>query len=86
MWEAITEFFTTQVSSVMALVMLAALALVIGAVVLYRRTGEAKQPILMVILALIAVGNVLILTIPTADGTAPIDQASIDETETTETR
>jgi len=86
MWEAITEFFTTQVSSVMALVLLAALALVIGAVVLYRRTGEAKQPILMVVLALIAVANVLILTIPTADGTAPIDQAAIDQTEATETR
>ena len=79
MWASISELFTTNVGGVMALVLLAALALLIGAVVLYRRTGEAKQPVLMVVLAVIAVGNVLILTIPTADGTAPIDQAETAE-------
>ncbi len=86
MWAAVTEFFTTQVSGVMALVMLAALALVIGAAVLYRRTGELKQPILMVVLAIIAVGNVLILTIPTEGGSAPIDGIEADGSETAETR
>jgi hypothetical protein len=58
---------------VLALVMLAAFALLGGAFVLWRRTGEAKQPLLMVVLAGIAVLNVLIWTVPTADGTAPID-------------
>ena len=59
---------------VLALVMLAAFALVVGAYLLWKRTGEAKQPLLMLLLAAIAVMNVLIWTIPTADGSAPIDQ------------
>ena len=59
---------------VLSIVMLAALALVAGAVVLWRRTGQAKQPALMVLLAVIAVLNVLIWTIPTQSGEAPIEQ------------
>lgn len=59
---------------VLSIVMLAALALVAGAVVLWRRTGEVKQPALMVLLAVIAVINVLIWTIPSPGGTAPIEQ------------
>lgn len=54
--------------------MLAALALVAGAFMLWRRTGEAKNPALMVLLAVIAVVNVLIWTIPTEGGDAPITQ------------
>jgi hypothetical protein len=59
---------------VLSIVMLAALALVAGAVVLWRRTGQVKQPALMVLLAVIAVLNVLIWTIPTSTGEAPITQ------------
>ena len=59
---------------VLALVMLAAFALVIGAFVLWRRTGEAKQPVLMLILAGVALVNVLIWTLPDADGNTPLDQ------------
>jgi drug/metabolite transporter superfamily protein YnfA len=59
---------------VLAIVMLAAFALVAGAFVLWRRTGEVKNPALMVLLAVIAVVNVLIWTVPAADGTAPIEQ------------
>jgi drug/metabolite transporter superfamily protein YnfA len=59
---------------VLSIVMLAALALVTGAFVLWRRTGEAKNPALMVLLAVIAVLNVLIWTIPSTDGAAPIEQ------------
>lgn len=59
---------------VLSIVMLAALALVAGAFVLWRRTGETKQPALMVVLAVIAVLNVLIWTIPSDNGTAPIEQ------------
>ncbi|MFU7527809.1 hypothetical protein [Qipengyuania sp. ASV99] len=73
-WAAITEFFTGNAGGVLALVMLAAIALVIGAFVLWRRTGEAKQPVLMVLLALIAVANVLIWTVPDGSGVAPIEQ------------
>jgi len=59
---------------VLSIVMLAALALVAGAVVLWRRTGEVRNPALMVLLAAIAVVNVLIWTLPTAGGEAPIEQ------------
>ncbi|MBU2588379.1 MAG: hypothetical protein KJ872_09725 [Alphaproteobacteria bacterium] len=59
---------------VLSIVMLAALALVVGAFVLWRRTGQMKQPALMVVLAVIAVLNVLILTVPTSSGEAPISQ------------
>jgi hypothetical protein len=59
---------------VLAIVMLAVFALVAGAFVLWRRTGEAKNPALMVLLAVIAVINVLIWTVPAPDGKAPIEQ------------
>ena len=44
---------------VLSIVMLAAFALLAGAFVLWRRTGDAKNPALMVVLALVAIGNVL---------------------------
>lgn len=59
---------------VLSIVMLAALALVAGAFALWRRTREVKNPALMVLLAVIAVINVLIWTIPTDTGEAPIEQ------------
>jgi len=60
---------------VLSLVMLTAILLILGAAFLWHRTREAKQPTLMVVLALIALGNVLIWTIPTDDGTSPAQQA-----------
>ena len=59
---------------VLSIVMLAALALVAGAVVLWRRTGEVKNPALIVLLAMVALVNVLIWTLPSTDGQAPIEQ------------
>ncbi|TAD83462.1 MAG: hypothetical protein EAY70_02130 [Sphingomonadales bacterium] len=59
---------------VLSIVMLAALALVAGAFFLWRRTGEVRNPALMLLLAVIAVANVLIWTIPTGSGKAPIEQ------------
>lgn len=64
---------------VLSIVMLAAILLLVGAFFLWRRTGEAKQPLLMVLLALIAVANVAIWTVPTADGTSPAEQAEAAE-------
>ncbi|MEL7188408.1 MAG: hypothetical protein AAGK17_02560 [Pseudomonadota bacterium] len=60
---------------VLAIVMLAAFALVAGAIFIWRRTGEMKQPALMVLLALVAVANVLIWTLPTPEGERPLDKA-----------
>lgn len=59
---------------VLSIVMLAALALVAGAFVLWRRTGEVRNPALMVLLAVVAVINVLIWTLPTPGGKAPIEE------------
>lgn len=59
---------------VLSIVMFAAFALLAGAFVLWRRTGAVKQPALMVLLAAIAVMNVLIWTIPSTNGEAPITQ------------
>ncbi len=71
---AIIEFFTSNVNIVLTLVMLAVFALVIGAFALWRKTGSIEKPALMVILALVALANVLIWTVPTTGGEAPIDQ------------
>lgn len=60
---------------VLSIVMLAAILLLAGAFALWRRTGETKQPALMVVLAIIAVGNVLIWTIPDSQGNSPVEQA-----------
>lgn len=66
---------------VLSIVMLAALALLAGAFVLWRRTGEAKNPALMVLLAVIAVVNVLIWTVPSDTGEAPIEAIKAAEEE-----
>lgn len=59
---------------VLSLVMLAALALVAGAVVLWRR-GSRQQAALMALLAAIMLVNVAIWTLPGTDGETPVDQA-----------
>lgn len=63
----------TMMDLVLSVLMLAAFALLIGAAVLWRR-GIRKQAAMMVLLAVIAVGNVLIWTVPDAGGAAPTDR------------
>lgn len=57
---------------VLSLLVLAALALIGGAFVLFRR-GLRKQAGLMVLAALVALMNVAIWTIPDSEGRAPAD-------------
>jgi hypothetical protein len=54
-------------SFVLSIAVLTAFALVAGAVVLLRR-GLRKQPVLMLILAAVMLGNVVIWSIPTEGG------------------
>ncbi len=61
---------------VLSLVALTAIALVLGAIWLWRRHGVRKQAVLMVLLALVMVVNVLIWTLPDSDGAALRDRAS----------
>ena len=61
--------------TVLSLVALVALALIAGAIYLWRR-GVRKQAALMLVLAAVMIGNVLILTLPGSDGAAPIDRVA----------
>ena len=61
--------------TILSVVMLAALAMVGGAVYLWRRDAR-RQAGLMLLLALVMVVNVLIWTVPDSGGTAPIDRAA----------
>ena len=59
---------------VLSIVVLAAVALLAGAYLLWRRTGNMKNALLMVLLAGVALANVAIWTVPDADGEAPLDK------------
>ncbi|GAB5347974.1 hypothetical protein [Alteriqipengyuania sp. 357] len=63
---------------VLSLLVLAAIVLIVGAVILFRK-GQRKQAGLMVLAALVALMNVAIWTIPDSEGRAPIDSASAPE-------
>ncbi len=63
-----------MLDTVLSLVVLAAALLLFGAYMLWKRTGNMKNAALMVVLAVIAVVNVMIWTVPDADGEAPLDK------------
>ena len=63
-----------NLDTVLSILVLAAVALIIGAVALWRRGGQAKQVWLMLLLAAIVAGNVLIWTVPDSTGKAPVSQ------------
>ena len=60
-------------NTVLAILMLAGMALVIGAINLFRR-GNGKKALLMLAAALVMFGNVLILKAPIAGGGAPVTE------------
>lgn len=62
--------------TILSVVVLAAIALIGGAIFLWRRDGLKKQVWLMLLLAVVMITNVLIWTVPDKDGTAPIDRAA----------
>ncbi|MGB3738228.1 MAG: hypothetical protein WA948_02625 [Pontixanthobacter sp.] len=59
---------------VLSILVLAAFALLAGAFVLWRRGGPGKQVGMMVLLAIIAIANVAIWTVPDKGGTSPVDR------------
>ncbi|WP_370033011.1 hypothetical protein [Qipengyuania mesophila] len=63
-----------MLDAVLSITVLAALALLVGAYFLWRRTGNAKNALLMALLAAIALVNVAIWTLPDAGGEAPLDK------------
>ncbi len=60
--------------TVLSIVMLAAMAMVVGAGFLWRRRGPSKQVWLMLVLAVVLAANVAIWVVPSPDGTAPVEQ------------
>ena len=62
--------------AILSVLVLAAVALIGGAILLWRRDGLTKQVVLMLAAAAVMIGNVLILGVPDKDGTAPIDRAA----------
>lgn len=63
-------------SLVLSILMLTAMALVAGAVVLWRR-GLRKQPALMLILAVVMIGNVVIWSLPTPGGKTLVEAQTL---------
>ena len=58
-----------------SLLVLTAIALVLGAVALFRRGGYRKQAVLMLVLAAVMVANVVIWTVPTPEGQSLVSEA-----------
>jgi len=63
-----------MLSAVLSLLVLAAVALIAGAVWLWRKPGMRRQALLMLVLAAIAVVNVAIWTLPDGEGRSPAGQ------------
>ena len=57
-----------MLDTALSLMVLATIALLIGALVLWRRGGARKQAVMMALLALILGVNVAIWVLPTASG------------------
>lgn len=56
-----------MLDTALSLLMLASIALLVGAAFLWRR-GERQRPVLMLVLAVIMLGNLVIWTLPTNEG------------------
>jgi len=59
-------------SFVLSIAMLTSIALVFGAIALFRR-GQRKQPALMLVLAVVMIANVVIWSIPTKGGQSLVE-------------
>ena len=67
---------------VLSIMMLAAIALLLGAFLLWRKGGPKQQVLMMILLAVIAAVNIAIWTVPDAEGTAPLDK--LDQADSSE--
>ena len=67
-----------MLDTVLSITVLAALLLLVGAFFLWRRTGNVKNALLMVLLAAVALANVAIWVLPDAGGETPLDKLEQD--------
>ncbi|MEC8714705.1 MAG: hypothetical protein VXY04_05725 [Pseudomonadota bacterium] len=63
-----------MLDTVLSITVLAAILLVVGAFLMWRRTGNVKNALLMVLLAMVALVNVAIWVVPDAGGEAPLER------------
>ncbi len=63
-----------MLDTVLSITVLAAILLVVGAFLMWRRTGNVKNALLMVLLAVVALVNVAIGVVPDAGGEAPLER------------
>ena len=63
-----------NLDTVLSILVLATIALVIGAIALWRRGGQIRQVWLMLLLAAVAAANIAIWIVPDSTGQAPVDQ------------
>lgn len=61
-------------ATIISIMMLAALALTLGAISLWRRGASRRQFALMLVVALVIVANVVLWTMPIGDSAPPIQQ------------
>jgi uncharacterized membrane protein YqjE len=61
------------VAAVLSILMLAVISLVAGAIYLWRRGASRLQVALMLVMALVMAVNVAIWTLPSGEGTAPLE-------------
>ncbi len=65
--------YNGAMSAVLSIMVLAAIALILGAIVLLRRGQRRGQALLMLVLAAVMAANVAIVSLPDAGGNAPLD-------------
>ena len=64
-----------MLSTILSVLVLAGFALIVGAIILWRRGAPMKRIILMLIAAVILFANVAIWTVPTQSGQSPAEIA-----------
>ena len=61
-------------ATLLSVLVLACIAMLLGALALWRRSGSGRQVWLMLVLAAVLAINIAIWVAPSADGTAPVQQ------------
>ena len=60
--------------TLLSVLMLGCIAMLLGALALWRRRGGGRQVWLMLVLAAVLAINIAIWVVPSADGSAPVQQ------------